>query len=118
MNMARRHWDIRYLAVIASLLLSGWSALNASLPNDDAYTYLRTTEIFLNDGIGAAISHYTWAGYPILIGITSLSGLSLLQAAYTLNAMFYGLLVFSYISIVRQIDNSRLTAYLLSLIHI
>ena len=112
MNMAWRYWDIRYLAVIASLLLSGLSALNASLPNDDAYTYLRTAEIFLNDGIGAAISHYTWAGYPILIGITSLTGLSLLQAAYTLNAMFYGLLVFSYISIVRQIDNSKLTAYL------
>lgn len=112
MNMAWRYWDIRYLAVIASLLLSGLSALNASLPNDDAYTYLRTAEIFLNDGIGAAISHYTWAGYPILIGITSLTGLSLLQAAYTLNAIFYGLLVFSYISIVRQIDNSKLTAYL------
>ena len=111
MNTAWRHWDIHYLAVIASLLLSGFSALNASLPNDDAYTYLRTAEIFLNDGISAAISHYTWAGYPILIGITSLSGLSLLQAAYTLNAMFYGLLVFSYISILRQIDNSRLTAY-------
>ena len=111
MNVAWRHWDIRYLAVIASLLLSGFSALNASLPNDDAYTYLRTAEIFLNDGVTAAISHYTWAGYPILIGITSMLGLSLLQAAYTLNAVFYGLLVFSYISIIQQIDKSRLVAY-------
>ena len=112
MNMAWRHWDIRYLAVIASLLLSVFSALNASLPNDDAYTYLRTAEIFLNDGVTAAISHYTWAGYPILIGITSMLGLSLLQAAYTLNAVFYGLLVFSYISIIQQIDKSRLVAFL------
>ena len=112
MKMAWRHWDIRYLAVIASLLLSVFSALNASLPNDDAYTYLRTAEIFLNDGVSAAISHYTWAGYPILIGITSMSGLSLLQAAYTLNAVFYGILVFSYISIIQQIDKSRIVAYL------
>ena len=112
MKMAWRHWDIRYLAVIASLLLSVFSAFNASLPNDDAYTYLRTAEIFLNDGVSAAISHYTWAGYPILIGITSMSGLSLLQAAYALNAVFYGLLVFSYISIIQQIDKSRLVAYL------
>ncbi len=112
MNMAWRHWDVRYLAVIASLLLSGFSALNASLPNDDAYTYLRTAEIFLNDGVTAAISHYTWAGYPILIGITSMLGLSLLQAAYTLNAVFYSLLVFSYISIIQQIDKSRLVAFL------
>ena len=112
MNKAWRNWDIRYLAVIASLLLSGLSALNASLPNDDAYTYLRTAEIFLNDGVSAAISHYTWAGYPILIGITSMSGLSLLQAAFTLNAVFYGLLVFSYISIIQQIYKSRLVAYL------
>ena len=112
MKMAWRHLDIRYLAVIASLLLSVFSALNASLPNDDAYTYLRTAEIFLNDGVSAAISHYTWAGYPILIGITSMSGLSLLQAAYTLNAVFYGILVFSYISIIQQIDKSRSVAYL------
>ena len=39
-------------------------------------------------------------------------GLSLLQAAYTLNAVFYGLLVFSYISIIQKIDKSRLVAFL------
>ncbi len=112
MKTTWQHWDVRYLAVFASLLLSGFSTLNASLPNDDAYTYLRAAQIFLDDGVSAAISHYTWAGYPILIGVASMSGLSLLEAAYALNAVFFSVLVFSYISIVQRIDKARLMAQL------
>ena len=112
MKTTWQHWDVRYLAVFASLLLSGFSTLNASLPNDDAYTYLRAAQIFLDDGVSAAISHYTWAGYPILIGVASMSGLSLLEAAYALNAVFFSVLVFSYISIVQRIDKARLVAQL------
>ena len=89
MKTAWKKLDIRYTAVIASLLLSSFSTLTASLPNDDAYTYIRTAEIFLDDGVSAAISHYTWAGYPILIGAASMFGLSLLEAAYALNTIFY-----------------------------
>ena len=112
MKTAWKKLDIRYTAVIASLLLSSFSTLTASLPNDDAYTYIRTAEIFLDDGVSAAISHYTWAGYPILIGAASMFGLSLLEAAYALNAIFYSMLVFSYISIVQRIDNARIIALL------
>ncbi|HBP99308.1 MAG TPA: hypothetical protein DD672_02370, partial [Gammaproteobacteria bacterium] len=56
-----QQWDIRLLTVLASLALSGFAVAFASLPNDDAYTYIRTAEIFLEHGVGAAISHYTWA---------------------------------------------------------
>jgi hypothetical protein len=100
---------------LASLALSGFAVAFASLPNDDAYTYIRTAEIFLEQGVGAAISHYTWAGYPILIGLVSLLGLSLFTSAYVLNAIFFAILAYAFISIVRHLDDSNRIAWLAAL---
>jgi hypothetical protein len=110
-----QQWDIRLLAVLASLALAGFAAAFASLPNDDAYTYIRTAEIFLEQGVGAAISHYTWAGYPILIGLVSLTGLSLFASAYLLNALFFAILAYAFISIVRCLDDSGRITWLAAL---
>jgi len=110
-----QQWDIRLLTVLASLALSGFAVAFASLPNDDAYTYIRTAEIFLEQGVGAAISHYTWAGYPILIGLVSLLGLSLFTSAYVLNAIFFAILAYAFISIVRHLDDSNRVAWLAAL---
>ena len=107
--------DIRLFAVAASLVLSAFTVIFASLPNDDAYTYIKTAEIFLEQGVGAAIAHYTWAGYPILIGLVSMTGVSLFSAAYLLNALFFAVLVYSFISIVRQLDDSRTILWLAAL---
>jgi hypothetical protein len=107
-----QQWDIRLLTVLASLALSGFAVAFASLPNDDAYTYIKTAEIFLEQGMGAAISHYTWAGYPILIGLVSLLGLSLFTSAYVLNAIFFAILAYAFISIVRHLDDSNRIAWL------
>jgi hypothetical protein len=62
--------------------------------------------------VGAAISHYTWAGYPILIGLVSLTGLSLFASAYALNALFFAILAYAFISIVRHLDGSNRVAWL------
>jgi hypothetical protein len=110
-----RQWDIRLLTVLASLALSGFAVAFASLPNDDAYTYIRTAEIFLEQGVGAAISHYTWAGYPILIALVSLLGLSLFTSAYVLNAIFFAILAYAFISILRHLDDSNRIAWLAAL---
>ncbi len=107
--------DIRWYAVAISLLLSVYTILLPGIPNDDAYTYIRTADIFVQDGIAAAITHYTWASYSILIGLVSMTGLPLLTAAYIINALFYALLVFSFISIVRKFDESRRTLLLAAL---
>jgi hypothetical protein len=100
---------------LASLALSGFAVAFASLPNDDAYTYIRTAEIFLEQGVGAAISHYTWAGYPILIALVSLLGLSLFTSAYVLNAIFFAILAYAFISILRHLDDSNRIAWLAAL---
>ena len=106
-----QRYDIRLLAVLASLALSGFTILFAELPNDDAYVYIRTAEIFLNDGFSAAFSHYGWAGYPILIGLVIMLGLSLINAAYLVNAGLFALLVYGFVSVVSQLsNNSRITA--------
>ncbi len=110
-----QQWDIRLLTVLASLALSGFAVAFASIPNDDAYTYIRTAEIFLEHGVGAAISHYTWAGYPILIALVSLLGLSLFTSAYVLNAIFFAILAYAFISILRHLDDSNRIAWLAAL---
>ena len=110
-----QQWDIRLLTVLASLALSGFAVAFASIPNDDAYTYIRTAEIFLEQGVGAAISHYTWAGYPILIALVSLLGLSLFTSAYVLNAIFFAILAYAFISILRHLDDSNRIAWLAAL---
>lgn len=103
-----RQQDIRLYAVIASILISVFTILAAHPVNDDAYTYIRTAEIFLSEGIGPAIEHYEWASYSILIGLTSYLGFDLFTAAYVVNTFFYALLVFAFVSIVKEIDDSKL----------
>ncbi len=100
--------DIRYATAALSLLISALVALNSGPPNDDAFTYIRSAEIFLADGFSAAFAHYQWAAYPVLMALLhSVLGISLIAAAYLLNAAFFSLLCFSFISVVREIDSSR-----------
>lgn len=99
--------DIRLLAVGFSLLISLFIGIGNTLPNDDAYRYIRTAEIALSEGLRAAIENYSWAGYSLLIALVSEAGLNLLTAAYLINACFYGLLVYSFISIVSLLNSSR-----------
>lgn len=107
MNLDWRQYDIRWLAVGASLVLSIFTLLLQEIPNSDAYTYARTAEIFLADGIVAAYQHYSWATYSILIGIVSASGLDVFSAGLFVNAMFYALLVYAFLSIVKEINDSK-----------
>lgn len=105
-----RQLDIRLYAVVASLVISGIILLfpDAYTPNDDAYNYIRTADIFLNEGLAAAFEHYTWASYSVLIGLTSKLGIGLFPAAHLINALFYALLVFAFVSIVMEMHTSRL----------
>ena len=101
------HLDIRILGVLISLLVSFFTLLSPGLPNDDAYAYIRTAEIALNDGIDAAIQYYSWAGYSLLIAFVSKAGIDLFTAAQLINAFFLSLLVYSFISIVNCFNDSK-----------
>ncbi len=106
----KRQWremDVRYYAIAASLLLSFYTVLVKATPNVDAYTYLRAAEIYLHDGLAAASAYYPWATYPALIAeLHALSGMEMLNAAQVWNALFYSLLTWAFISVIREIDKS------------
>lgn len=108
--------DIRWYAALSSLLMSLVAAMLGLLPNNDAYTYLRTAEIVLEDGLAAAYVHYPWATYSVLMaGIQHLPGIDLFAAAQLLNAVLYVLLTVSFISIVQEADSSKRVAILAAL---
>ncbi|HAD72150.1 MAG TPA: hypothetical protein DCF94_08985, partial [Gammaproteobacteria bacterium] len=94
------------IAVILSVLISIITILFPDTPNDDAYVYIKTAEIFLAEGTIAAFQHYAWAGYSLLIAFVSQLGFSLFTSAFVINALFYALLVYSFLSIVKLIDDS------------
>ncbi len=106
MKLDWRQYDIRWIAVAASLLLSVLTLLTQEIPNSDAYTYARTAEIFLEFGLKAAYQHYSWASYSILIGVVSWTGLDVFSAGLAVNAVFYAILVYAYLSIIKEINDS------------
>ena len=67
-----RQLDIRIYAVCASLMISLFTILIPDTLNDDAYVYIRTAGIALDDGIAAAFQHYSWATYSLLIAAVQL----------------------------------------------
>lgn len=104
---------IRTVTVLASLLLSLLAVLLNELPNSDAYTYARTADIALSDGIGAAFQHYQWAHLPLLMAaVHSLTGLSMFTAAHIINALLFALLSLSFVNIVATLTPSRRTIWL------
>jgi len=107
MNLDWRQYDIRVIAVAASLLLSVFTLALQGIPNSDAYTYARTADIFLSDGLAAAYQHYSWASYSVLIGIVSWTGVDVFSAGLLVNAFFYALLVYAFLSIVKEISDSE-----------
>lgn len=107
-NYNWRQLDIRIYAVAASLLISCFTILFPDTPNDDAFVYIRTAEIFQTQGVAAAFAHHSWATYSILIGLfAKIFGLELFTAAYLINAVFFALLTFSFISVAREIEESQ-----------
>ncbi len=99
--------DLRIWAVAASLLLSVYTSFNIAAPNDDSFIYIRTAQIFLQDGIGAAFEHYAWAGYSVLLGLAGAAGLELFAAAHLLNGVFFAVLTFAFVSICREFSGDR-----------
>lgn len=108
-----RYPGIRLSAAGISLLVSFLMVLLGWLPNEDAFTYLRTVEIFHSEGLAAAYGHYPWATYPVLIGtLQKFLPLESFLAAVVVNAAFFSLLVYSFVSLVGEIDSSRTTLVL------
>lgn len=104
-----RRLDIRYFAVAVSLLISFLERMSPSSLNDDSYAYVRTAEVFLTDGVQAAASHYSWPVFSILIALVSKLGFTLFSSAFLINSLFFALLTFALLSIIKAIDSDRST---------
>lgn len=117
-NMKRlEDLDWRWPAMAVSLL---WSLIVISgnpLPNDDAFSYLHAAEVFSQNGLDATLSEYGWYGYSVLIALVdSLLPTDLLMSAHLLNAAFYCLLVFAFITLSGELGSSRNTSLFAALI--
>ena len=107
-----RRLDIRYFAVALSLLISVLERISPVSLNDDSYAYVRTAEIFLEDGVQAAANHYSWPAFSILIALVSKLGLTLFSSAFLINSLFFAILTFALLSIIKAIDSDRSTLVL------
>lgn len=117
MHTQWRNIDIRTFAMLASLALSVWHVLANPIPNADAFDYVRTAHIYLEQGLGAAFAHYPSATYPVLMGIVQqLSGMNLFLAGQFINGIFYALIVYAFISLALEVRHTRRVAVLAALV--
>jgi hypothetical protein len=113
----RNRTSVRLLTVAASVLLSLFSIWLHEHPNNDAFTYIRTAEIALHDGISGAYEHYEWAHFSVLMAaVHSISGLSLLNAAYLINILLFALLCASFVSVVATMTQSNRVVWLAAVV--
>lgn len=99
--------QITLCAFLASLMLSISAYLCHDPINVDGILYLHTAEVYLKNGLHAALTEYRWPLYSILIATTSqLTHLSLLHAAQLLNASLLGLLVVVFIKLIEELGGS------------
>lgn len=109
--------DIRTLAVLISLLLSAWHALLYPIPNADAFEYVRIAHAYLDDGIAAAFERYPSATYPVLLGtVHQLTGLDLFIGGQLISALFFALLVHSFITLAQLLRPSPRIGLLAALV--
>jgi hypothetical protein len=99
---------VQLATLIASLLLSLLAIWLHEHPNNDTYTYIRTADLALKHGLASAYAHYEWAHFSVLIGaLHKVSGLSLLNAAYVINASLFALVCTSFVSLVANFTQSN-----------
>ncbi|MFK7863491.1 MAG: hypothetical protein AB8B95_04595 [Pseudohongiellaceae bacterium] len=108
-NFDWRSTDMRIAVVLASFISSALLRVSPASLNDDAYLYIHTADIFLEQGLQAAAAHYSWPLFSILIAFVSKLGISLVSSAFLLNSLFFALLSFSFVSIVQTIDSRKQT---------
>lgn len=105
--------DIRLPAVIISLLLSAWITSSTNIVNNDAVLYISAAQYIDAGGLNSAClvpDLKCWPLYPALIVLVSkVTSIGYEDAAYLLNAMLSGVMVFAFITLVRVLGADRRT---------
>jgi len=117
MNRNWRDIDIRTAATLISLLLSVWHIFVSPAPNTDAFDYVRTAEIYLEQGTAAAFQWYPGSTYPVLMGmLNQLSGVNLILAGQLINSILFALLVYGFITLVLEVRNTPRVALIAAIV--
>ena len=115
-----RQWrdiDIRNAAILISLLLSVWHILVNPVPNTDAFVYVRTAHVYLDQGIAAAFQWYPSASYPVLMGmLNQVTGVDLILAGQLINAALFAVLVYAFITLAVELRNTPRVALIAALV--
>lgn len=107
---------IYILAVLSSFVLSLASAWGA-MPNNDGLLYLKTAQIFLDQGLKEAFISYHWPFYSILTAcIAKITSLSLMNSAYMLNSILHAGIVVLYLKIFEKLSSDKKELWLALLV--
>jgi hypothetical protein len=95
-------------ATLFSLVLGMIAIFHEGVINPDGILYVRVAQIWLEQGMQAAVQQYSWPFYGILIGATSrIFFLSPEIAAYFLNLVFQILITVYFIRIIGVLGGSH-----------
>lgn len=102
--------DVRLQAICLSLILSSWTIFTNDTINLDGILYLQTADRIQNGDWIGAYQLYSWFFYSGLIAsLSSLLGIGLEASAYALNSLFSALLVFGFITLIRELGGDHQT---------
>lgn len=110
-------WDVRLPAMVVSVVFSLIVIAGHPVLNDDAFSYLKAAERFTRDGLGAMLADYGWYSYSVLIAsVHAVLPLDLIQSAHLLNILSFALLVWAFITVASEFDESRETPWFAALV--
>lgn len=100
------------LAIIINIGLCAIMLLYRQPFNVDGILYLKTAQVYLQQGFHAALQIYPWPWYSIVIAtVSKLFHLSLLNSALLLNMIFTSIMVAAYLLIVAECGASLKVQY-------
>ena len=101
-----RAWVIA--AFIGSILISLWSLYADGIINNDGVEYVHAANQILEGNWRDAMRLFKWPFYPFLLSLGSnISGLDAETVSYILNALFYGIVVVTFIALCIEYGGDR-----------
>lgn len=100
--------NLFYGSIIFLNILISYGMLLYQQPfNVDGILYLNASQVYLTQGLHAAMQIYPWPLYSVLLAkISQFTSLSLLQTAFLLNAIFTSILVFYFVRLIHLLGGT------------
>lgn len=111
--VAKLNNNIQLCAALISIILSIIVNITNSNPlNIDGLFYLQVAKDYLQSGWYALVANYSWPAYILAISwVTKFTHLSLLHSAELLDLIFYAMLIYAFIGVVKELGGSKLTQW-------